>query len=140
VLAATDLYFLGVHNWQPSPFVYTSYAIYLLLGRLIARNSTSVPRLGVAAIAGSVQFFLITNFGVWIDQVVHPEMYVGTALHYEPTLKGLIDCFEAGIPFFKGTLISDIAFTTLFATVYATFAHYWQSSPETADQRSRNAV
>ena len=119
VLAATDLYFLGLHHWQPSPFVYGSYAIYLLLGRLLARNSTSAIRVGAAAIVGSIQFFLVTNFGVWVEQAVHPDAYVGTSWFYPPTWKGLIACFEAGIPFFKGTVLSDLIFTAMFTAALA---------------------
>src|SRR5256885_2290006 len=65
LLAGIDAYFLGVKNWSPSPFVYASYAIYLGLGWLIMRRTESPLWIGLGTVAGSVQFFLISNFGVW---------------------------------------------------------------------------
>src|SRR5262249_42945136 len=47
-------------------FVYVSFVIYVLLGRLV-RHSRSPARIGLVTIVGSVQFYLITNFGYWYN-------------------------------------------------------------------------
>ena len=54
------------------------------------------------AIAGSVWFFISTNFAVWLIWDYYPK-----------SLEGLIYCYTMGIPFFKNTLLSTIIFTLL---------------------------
>ena len=59
-------------------------------------------------IAGSLVFYLITNFIVW---------YSGTL--YEQNISGLITCYVLAIPFFNNTLISTIIFSYLaFTSIY----------------------
>ena len=58
-------------------------------------------------------FFLISNFGVWLfglnlDGVLYPK-----------TVVGLIDCYAAGLPFLRGSVIGDWLFMGLFwSTAY----------------------
>jgi hypothetical protein len=54
-----------------------------------------------AALASSVSFFLISNFAVW---AAWPEMY-------PRTLNGLMMSYAAGVPFFRGTVESDLFFS-----------------------------
>ena len=42
-------------------------------------------------------FFLITNFGCWIGSTTYPQNFAG-----------LMECYVMGIPFLKGTLLSDL--------------------------------
>jgi hypothetical protein len=49
-----------------------------------------------------LQFFLITNFGVWA--------FLGS---YPRTGGGLAACYVAGIPFFWNTLAGDAIYATL---------------------------
>jgi len=67
-------------------------------------GSTRLNCLGTAgaALAGSVLFFLITNFGVWWFQSLYPH-----------TLDGLIACYVAAIPFFRNTLLGDLLYTAV---------------------------
>lgn len=82
-------------------FVYTAYAGYIIAGRFTVRRSRwwLVP---VAAVGGSVFFFVVSNFGVWVTG------------GYERTLEGLIQCYVAAIPFFRGTLLADILYAAIF--------------------------
>jgi hypothetical protein len=57
---------------------------------------------GVAALAGALLFFAVTNFGVW---AVYPT--------YPKTWAGLQQCFVAAIPFFRNTLTADVVYTIL---------------------------
>ena len=53
----------------------------------------------VASLVSSIAFFLITNFGTWLMWDIYPK-----------TGAGLISCYIAGIPFFKGTIMGDLFF------------------------------
>ena len=113
LLAGIDLYFLGVNHWDPSPFAYAGYSVYLLLGWRLSR-ARSIAGIGVATMAGGVSFFLLTNFGVWLQHVLNPEVFVGAPFQFPPTLAGLVECYTAALPFFRGTLLGDLGFTTAF--------------------------
>src|SRR5262249_45471772 len=55
-----------------------------------------------AAAASSVSFFIVSNFAVWAWSGMYPE-----------TPAGLMACYEAAIPFFRGTAVSDLFFSLL---------------------------
>jgi hypothetical protein len=59
-------------------------------------------RIGLAAVAGSVSFFIITNFGMWLFSGFYPL-----------TPAGLAACYVAAIPFFQNTLAGDLFYATL---------------------------
>lgn len=79
------------------------YAAILWLGTNL-REKSGFWRVVVAALASSVSFFLISNFAVW-------AAWSGM---YPKTFGGLITCYAAGIPFFRGTLESDLFFSLAF--------------------------
>jgi hypothetical protein len=82
-------------------FVYASVAAIVLIGWLIA-SKKSVLQIGAAAVASSVLFFVVTNFGVWLGS----GMYTQTAA-------GLAACYTAAIPFFQNTLAGDLFYSAL---------------------------
>jgi hypothetical protein len=88
-------------------FVYGSFALIVALG-FVSLRRISPLRVGAAAIAGSVLFYLITNFGVWL--------YFGTYAH---TAGGLAECYIAAIPFFQNTIAGDLFYS---AIVFGGFA------------------
>src|SRR5512142_1157200 len=49
-----------------TPFVYAGFLINVWLGSRLLRSTESPLRIGGVAAIGSLQFFLITNFGVWL--------------------------------------------------------------------------
>lgn len=80
---------------------YLAVAAVVLIGSLaLARRS--VVRVGLAAFASSIIFFLISNFGTWMLS----GMYAHTAA-------GLEACYVAGIPFFQNTVAGDLFYATL---------------------------
>lgn len=79
------------------------YAAILWLGTNL-REKSGFWRVVVAALASSVSFFVISNFAVW-------AAWSGM---YPKTFGGLIACYVAGIPFFRGTLESDLFFSLAF--------------------------
>jgi hypothetical protein len=58
---------------------------------------TRVVPIASLTIAGSILFFIVTNFGVW-----------WLADFYPKNLHGLGQCYVAAIPFFRGTLCGDL--------------------------------
>ena len=86
----------GVHRVMP--FVYGSFALIVVLGRLIGDRRSTLA-VGGAALTGSVLFFVITNFGVWLLSDLYPR-----------TMEGLVACYVAAIPFFRNTLVGDLLY------------------------------
>jgi hypothetical protein len=78
-----------------------------VLGRWIPTHKPFQVAFG--AVAGSVLFFLVSNFGAWLD----PRM------GYAPTLQGLADCYLMGIPFYRATFLSDLLMSGLFFGAFA---------------------
>lgn len=93
ILFLSDL-FLGLHVLVP--VVYGSFAANVLLGRWLRGRRRLVP-VALATLAGSIQFFVVTNFACWL-------------LWYPHTAAGLASCYIAALPFFHNTLLGDATF------------------------------
>jgi len=81
--------------------VYFSTALIVIIGMMALRHVSPI-RVGAAALAGSVMFFVITNFGMWLFSGFYPR-----------TMAGLEACFVAAIPFFQNTVAGDLFYATL---------------------------
>jgi hypothetical protein len=115
LLAASDvilttLYYRYPFSWDH--FVtWAFYAGMLWLGTTLKQNAGALRILG-SALAGSISFFLISNFAVWAAWNMYPR-----------TVAGLLTCYEAGIPFFRHGVVGDLLFTAaMFATPVAIHA------------------
>jgi hypothetical protein len=91
----TDLV-LGLHAGML--LVYICVAAMVGMGALTGPNQ--LAKIAGASVAGSVLFFLVTNFGVWVQDGLYPL-----------TMSGLADCYVAAIPFFQSALVGDLFFT-----------------------------
>jgi len=80
---------------------YFAVALVVLLA-IVALQQRTALRVGAAAIASSVLFFLITNLGVWALSGMYPH-----------TVLGLQACFVAAIPFFQNTVAGDLFYAAL---------------------------
>ena len=80
------------------------YLSVLVVALIFFKNFKSVnyKNLFFASFIGSLIFFLISNFGVWV---------LGSL--YEKNLQGLIECYVLAIPFFKNTFLSTLFYTYL---------------------------
>jgi hypothetical protein len=98
VMFATDA-IIGFNKL--SPLVYASFLLSVVIG-LFLNQKRNLLRVGGATFLGALQFFLITNFGVWAFLNSYPR-----------TSAGLAACYIAGIPFFWNTLAGDAVYATL---------------------------
>ncbi|MGA2355980.1 MAG: DUF6580 family putative transport protein [Terriglobales bacterium] len=103
LLAASDVIltkFVYVFPFSWDHFVtWAWYAAILLLGTRLRENS-NWARVGGAALASSVSFFVVSNFAVWACWNMYPKNF-----------SGLMTCYAAGLPFFRHTLAGDLLFT-----------------------------
>ena len=94
-----------------TPFVLAGFFINVWIGSHL-RNTQSPWKIGGATLGGSLQFFLITNFGLWVSGIsVFP-----------PTLSGLITCYLIGLPYLGRTLGSDLLYSAVLFGLHAWLA------------------
>ncbi|HWC99758.1 MAG TPA: DUF6580 family putative transport protein [Candidatus Sulfopaludibacter sp.] len=91
-----------------TPFVYGSFLIMVWIGSHLRRTENPLW-IGTGAVAGSLQFFLITNFGAWLTS---PHLY-------SRSVAGLVNCYIAGIPFYGRTLASDVFYAGVLFGLHA---------------------
>jgi len=107
LMAVTDPF---LHGYSfATPFVYASFLINVWMGSKL-RRSENPAWIGGAAAIGSLQFFLLTNFAVWVNpaQTLYPHSFAGLGA-----------CFVAAIPFFRNTLLADLLYSAAFFGLYA---------------------
>jgi hypothetical protein len=100
-LAALLLSDLVLGFYHGMATVYASVALIVVIGWWLCARRTLL-RIAGAALAGSVTFFAITNFGMWLWSGIYPR-----------TLSGLETCFVAAVPFFQNTLAGDLFYSAL---------------------------
>jgi len=85
-------------------FVYVSLLLITLVFHKINKK-INFKNLFIYGFAGSLIFFLVSNFGVWAL-----GSFGVNDLPYEKSLTGLIECYILAIPFFGNTFLSTIIF------------------------------
>jgi len=105
LMAATDP-LLGGYS-AATPLVYASFLINVWIGTRL-RNSENPLWIGSAAVAGGIQFFLLTNFAWLAGSTMYPH-----------TLSGVLACYTAGVPFFWRTLASDVFYSGVLFGLHA---------------------
>jgi hypothetical protein len=116
-LLLSDL-MLGFYNYME--VVYLSFALIVCIGLWLQKRRSAIHIAG-AALASSVLFFLLTNFGVWAFESLYPK-----------TIEGLIACYVAAIPFFQNTIQGDLFFT---AVLFGGFALLEKRFPKLREPR-----
>ena len=99
VLLALTVY--GLAAFSMIPYVYLSFIVVVGLGRLV-RTRRGIGPIALGALASSILFFVVTNFGVWLKSTLYP-----------PTFEGLLTCYTTAIPFFRNTVASDALFAAV---------------------------
>lgn len=106
LMAITDP-FRGGYSFA-TPFVYASFLINVWIGSRL-RNTENPLKIASAALIGSAQFFLLSNFAMW----------VAPSGLYGHSFGGLAACYVAAIPFFRNTLLADVMFTAIVFALHA---------------------
>ena len=104
-------FFIGFYSYML--FVYVSLFLIVLIFFKISKKM-NYKNLFIFSFFGSVIFFLISNFGVWL---------VGNL--YERNINGLIECYFMAIPFFKNTIISTLIFSYSSLIIYKSSNKYF---------------
>lgn len=107
----------GRYGWF-SPYTWSGFVLVGLIGWTL-RHRATFGRVVGASLAGSVVFFLVSNFGVW----VHGKMYPLTAA-------GLGACYVAALPFFRNTVLGDLFYAGVMFGSY-----YWLQRRQLAPAR-----
>jgi hypothetical protein len=97
-LMLSDL-ILGLHDTML--YVYGGFALTVVIGFWI-KKQMDTGRIAIAAVAASILFFLLTNFGVWVTSGLYPM-----------NVDGLMQAYIAAIPFFQNSLMGNLVFTAL---------------------------
>jgi len=125
-LAAVD-YYLTVFAYR-YPFhvdayllTWAWYAVAMVFGRVLLRESQSAPRVVGAALLASTSFFLESNYAVW----------AGARSFYPHTLAGLATCFVAALPFYRNDVLST---TLVVSLVFGLPALAARLAPERAER------
>jgi len=114
---------LGFYHGQAT--VYFSVALIVTIG-MVALTRRSAVRVGAAAVASSILFFVITNFGMWLFSGFYPR-----------TLVGLEACYVAAIPFFQNTLAGDLFYAALLFGGFRLAEHF---APQLREGRAPHAA
>jgi hypothetical protein len=100
-LFLSDL-FIGFYSPVVMAFVYAGLVLTALLG-LWLRHHKTVWKVVGAALASGILFFLLSNFGVWLNPVSG----------YAKNLAGLVQCYALALPFLKTTLASNLFYSAV---------------------------
>ncbi|MBI4426789.1 MAG: hypothetical protein HY567_04385 [Candidatus Kerfeldbacteria bacterium] len=92
---------IGFYELGIMASVYGSFAVSGLIG-LWLRTHKRVGPILTGTVIGSMVFFLVTNAAVWAFAALYPK-----------TIAGLLAAYVAGLPFFRNTVLGDLAFTGL---------------------------
>ena len=90
-------YIGGISFWS----VYACIALSTLLGFGLRGKAGGARVLGYC-LAGSVLFFVVTNFGAWLGSPIYPQSGAG-----------LVAAYAAGIPFFQWTVLGTLAYAAI---------------------------
>jgi hypothetical protein len=113
LISDTVIQGLYENNMFPYPGIYSGqWKNYLILftATLIgwALRGRKTTHLIAGAFAAPTVFFLISNFNVWSSQQVL----------YPKTFNGLVQCYTAGLPFYRNALIATFVFLPLILFLY----------------------
>jgi hypothetical protein len=103
VMAVSDWFLKTWLGYSPNWPTYACFVLDAVLGYWLIRRVT-VARVGSAALLSAVQFFLITNFFIWLNA---PEA------RFPKTTAGLLDCYFVALPFFRYTLLGNLGFAAV---------------------------
>lgn len=93
--------FYGVSQF----FVYAAFLIITALSTFVKKSS--VANIALAALWSGAIFFVISNFGTWVNGDVYPK-----------TFAGLGACFTAAIPFYKNEFFGNFVLNSVMGNIF----------------------
>ncbi len=93
-------------------FVYASLLLITYIFYKLS-NKINFKNLFIYGFAGSLIFFIVSNFGVWL--LGSPGL---NDIAYEKSLSGLVECYILAIPFFGNTFLSTLIFAYPVMYIY----------------------
>ena len=87
-------------------FTWGSFVLIGIIGWIVKKRKNLLTVIS-GTLAGSVLFYLVTNFAVWAFTPL-----------YDKTGSGLIQCYTMAIPFFRNTVLGDLFYVGVFFGVF----------------------
>ncbi|MEK7536057.1 MAG: DUF6580 family putative transport protein [Patescibacteria group bacterium] len=96
---------IGLH-----PLVPVTWSVFGLIALASNRwlKNGNIAKGALLTLSGSIFFFVVTNFAVWL-----------TSGMYAHTWSGLARCYTLALPFFRNTLLGDAVYTAALFSIYA---------------------
>lgn len=96
---------IGLH-----PLIFFTWGSFMFIAFMSNKYLKKINPLtvGAASLSASIFFFVVSNFGVWLEGRL-----------YSYTIEGLISCYYNAIPFFRNTLLGDLFYSTVLFGAYA---------------------
>ncbi len=98
--------FTGFYSPLVMTSVYLGFLIMAAIGYFFKKHQNALSAV-MSSLAGSLSFFLLTNFAVWAFTPM-----------YEKNLIGLFESYFMAAPFFRNSLIGDLGYVILFWFAY----------------------
>jgi hypothetical protein len=110
VLYSADLFpYAGFYSSQWSNYLILLTSV--LIGWFL--KGKNISSLAFGAFSGPTIFFLVSNLSTWMSS---------TQTLYPKTFSGLLVCYEAGIPFYRNSLIATLVFLPAILVLYNVIA------------------
>jgi hypothetical protein len=90
-------------------WVYAGISAMVLIGTLVAKR-TGATSILLAAVSGTLLYWLIVDFSVWLGGGVD----ISTGLPLTRNFAGLLQCYWQGLPFIKNFLLGTLVYSALF--------------------------
>lgn len=114
-------------DYLPIWNLYLCFAAYGILGWALLRRTENPLRIGGVTLVASLLFFLVTNFGSWLGQ----------SLPYDRGLAGLLESYWMALPFWRGTLVSDLVFSGALFSLHAVLSRAFFPAPVPVEHTPR---
>lgn len=109
-MVISDL-FLGFHG-----LIFWTWGSFIAIGlysALVLRKNHSLSMIIASSVGASIFFYLVTNFGVWVEGTLYP-----------PTIAGLTSSYVNALPFLRNTLAGDAFYTLGIFAIYELAVYY----------------
>lgn len=97
--------FNGTVGWAPDWTSYLGFGLIVGMG-LAIRSNAALWRVALAGVAASLIFFLFSNGAVWADSAIKGG-------GYSADWKGFLECYVAGLPFYRAMFLGDLLYMPL---------------------------